>query len=130
MLFSIRNGACAFVAVSCLAGAASAEEHWVRIVEGAYFPALVHAEVGDTVLFVNETDAIHEVHATDESWTSGQIPVDGSFSLLLAEDTVLAYTASVETEGDGDGAGDETLEQNGEISFDPPPPDNDIPEDD
>lgn len=123
MLISLRKGVYTLAAFAWLAGSAVAEVHEVLIVEGAYFPPLVHAQIGDSVLFINETGGVHVVQATDESWTSGPISVDGTFSLLLMQETQLAYNASVETEGDGDGQGDETLEQNGEISYDPPPVD-------
>ncbi|MDF1728168.1 MAG: hypothetical protein P1U53_10520 [Sulfitobacter sp.] len=99
----------------CLATAASATEHEVLIVDGAYFPPLVYAELGDTVTFINDSSDNHEVQASDESWTSGIIPMDGSFALAIEVDTVLTFQATAETEGTGDGDGDVMLEQIGEV---------------
>lgn len=120
MLISLRKGACTLAAFACLAAPVLAEEHEILIVEGAYFPPLIYAEVGDTLLFVNETSGVHIVQASDETWTSGPISVNGTFSLTLTNETQLYFNASVDTEGDGDGEGDEALEQNGQVTFDPP----------
>lgn len=122
MLFSFRKGVFAFAAAAGMtATAAWAVDHQVLIVDGAYFPPLVYADPGDRLVFVNASSGVHIVQASDESWTSGPIPVDGSFTLLLDDETPLVFNASADTEGNGGASGDEFLEQIGEITYDSAP---------
>lgn len=108
-------------AVSLMGTAALALDHEVVIIDGAYFPPLVHAEPGDRLIFINNSSGTHVVQASDESWTSGPIAINGTFTLTLEEDTPLMFNASVETEGNGEEDGDIFLEQIGEITYEPVP---------
>lgn len=122
MLVSFRKGVCALAAaITMTATAAGAVDHEILIVEGAYFPPLTYAEIGDRLVFVNSSNSPHIVEGPEEAWTSGPIPVEGSYTLTLDDETPLTFMASADTEEDGDGAGDEAIEQIGQITYDPPP---------
>ena len=99
-------------------------DHEVIIVDGAYFPPFIYANIGDRIIFRNASSGVHVVEGPDESWTSGQIAIDGFFRLSLTPETPLTFRASVETEGIGAEDGDVVLEQIGEITYDPPPSDS------
>jgi plastocyanin len=130
-----RNGLTAFAAIACFAvGPATAQststsatvpamDHEVIIVDGAYFPPLIYAQVGDRLVFVNLSSGVHTVQSPAEEWTSGAIPINGTFTLTLAAETPLSFNASVETEGSSAEAGDVVLEQVGEITYEPAPVD-------
>lgn len=101
------------VATAFGATAASAEAYHVLIVEGAYFPALTHVQPGDQLIFVNNTTTSHTVSGPEASWTSGEIPASGTYTLTLNADTPTTFT------GAAPGVDAALLE--GAISFDPPP---------
>ncbi|NNE52736.1 MAG: hypothetical protein HKN30_10075 [Sulfitobacter sp.] len=119
MLTHIRKGAATVVGLALLAGPALAVDHEVLIVDGAYFPPLIYADIGDHLMFVNSSSDAHEVQAVDASWTSGTIPVDGSFSLEITDETVLTFNATADTEGNSAEQGDVLLEQVGEVVIAP-----------
>lgn len=107
--------ACA-LAVSVLGQCATASEtHEVLIVDGAYFPNLIFAQDGDSILFVNSSSDIHEVKAVDDSWTSGVISVGDSYTLELSDQTQLLFTATDDTEDLAGSTGDPYLQQVGEV---------------
>jgi plastocyanin len=118
MLTKLRTGAAAVLALAALAGPAAAMDHEVLIVDGAYFPPVIFASIGDSLTFINESSDSHEVMASDESWRSGMIPIDGTFSLEIQADTHLTFNATAETDS-SDGSGDIFLEQVGEIVLGP-----------
>lgn len=109
------RAALAATALAAFASPALSAEHEILIVDGAYFPPLIYVNYGDNVVFVNNASSAHEVKASDDSWTSGLIPLDGSFTLEIEADTYLAYQATADTEGMGDEDGDIFLEQFGEV---------------
>lgn len=118
MLNSNRARAGLLTAAATLFGAnmASADALHVLIVEGAYFPALTHVQPGDELVFINNTTTSHTVSGPEASWTSGEIPASGSYTLTLSADTPTTFT------GAAPGADAAVLE--GAISFDPPPVDD------
>ncbi|SFE03249.1 hypothetical protein SAMN04488523_104269 [Sulfitobacter brevis] len=92
MLTSLRAGVCTLATATVLiASSAQADDLTVLILEGAYFPPVVSAQIGDTIVFVNETDSEHTVSGDDEIWTSGPIPTEGSYRLALNETTPLTF---------------------------------------
>lgn len=108
MLNSYRKGALAIAAaLSFSASAAQAEEHVVLIVDGSYFPSVVFASTGDTILFKNESTATHTVSGAEAVWTSEEIHPAGEFVLQLDE--------SIPSTFSGTGGGFELA--NGEIVF-------------
>lgn len=96
-------------------------DHEVIIVDGAYFPPFIYANIGDRIIFRNESSGAHVVEGPDAVWTSGQIAIGGFFRLNLLQDTPLTFRASVDTEGTGAAGGDVVLEQIGEFTYDAPP---------
>jgi plastocyanin len=129
MLNSCRTGLYALAAAACLVGGvasaqtttAASTDHDVIIIDGAYFPALIYAQVGDRLIFENASNGVHIIEGPAESWTSGPIPIDGTFTLLLEETTPLVFSASADTEGDSVNEGDVAIEQIGEIRYDAAP---------
>jgi len=113
MLNSFRMSTFAFAAAAaCIASPAVSEEHTVLIEDGGYFPTITYAMQGDTIVFVNDSDATQTVSGPEETWTSGSIPIDGSFELALMEDTPLVFLGGVDLEGS---------DIEGQISYDPAP---------
>lgn len=106
MLHSYRKGALALAAaLTFSASAAQAEEHVVLIVDGSYFPSVIFANSGDTILFRNESGASHTVTGAEAAWTSDAIYPEGTYQLTLDSDVPATFT--------GTGGGFETA--NGEI---------------
>lgn len=130
MLISFRKGAFAFAAAATLIGsAAQAETHSVQIMDGGFFPPLIYVQPGDQIEFINSSEAVQVITGDAESWTSGEISVDGSYVLAL-DDTMPRNFVSVIIEGEadsGEGDGDddigneEALELFGEFTFEPAP---------
>ena len=89
MLKNIRTTRLALASAAVIAGAsgALAEVHDIQILNGAYFPPTTYAMPGDTIVFINSSFAEHKVVGDDKEWSSDKIPVDGTFSLVLEEDT-------------------------------------------
>lgn len=101
MLDRIYKGLCAAaLAMSVAAPPAHAETVSVLIVDGGYFPAIVHVNEGDTLVFSNASSDTHVVAGPDEAWVSEPIPVDGSFSMELTAETPPTFhgTSSNDTE--------------------------------
>ena len=95
MLNIYRNGAAALAAaLTFAASTAQAEHHTVLIVQGSYFPSVVFAAEGDTIQFYNESNASHTVVGADETWTSGTIGANGSFTLEIDEDTPSTFSGT------------------------------------
>jgi plastocyanin len=87
MLKSFCKGAAALAVVLSFSTAAQAEEHVVMIAEGAYFPNVVFAVSGDQLTFVNQTSSSQTVNGDDDSWTSGALATEESFTLELTDET-------------------------------------------
>lgn len=130
MLNSCRKGFYAIASAACLLGSASfaqdtsqatAMDHDVLIIDGAYFPDLIYAQLGDSLIFENASDGVHIIEGAAEAWTSGPIAVGGTFTLLLEDTTPLAFSASADTEGDSANDGDVVIEQIGVITYEPSP---------
>lgn len=95
MLTSYRKGACALAAaLSFAGGAAQADNIEVDIVDGTYFPSVIYASTGDNIIFYNESDATHTINGPEESWTSGPIPIDGTYRLNLTHNTPLTFSSA------------------------------------
>lgn len=117
MLISFRNRACAVAAVLMfVAPVAQAEVHSVHIVDGGYFPADVYVAAGDSIQFINQSEDAHTVSGPEESWTSGAIGADGTFTLVLEDDTPLEFGGTWSDEEN-----EEEFEIAGSFSYNPPP---------
>jgi len=86
-----------------------AAEHTVLILGEAFFPEITYANPGDTIVFVNASEAEQTVAAHDDSWTVGPIQIEQSASFQtdanMQKDYVAQNNATVL----------------GAISFDPAP---------
>lgn len=112
MLSSYRKTAGALaLAMSVFAvSGASAETRYVLIVDGAYFPSISHVQPGDQVVFTNNATGGHTVTGDAEAWTSGAIPVNGSYTLDITAETPTTFR----------GQTSDNTEFEGAISFDVP----------
>jgi plastocyanin len=103
----IRNwqlaGTVAFGIVA--ASAAQAEEHAVVVTGFSYFPAVVYAEPGDTIRFINESGEEQTVVGKDAGWTVGPLADMEEGTLTVDQETELAfysaYAEFVDMNGDG-----------------------------
>ncbi|SDF60950.1 hypothetical protein SAMN04489759_102559 [Sulfitobacter delicatus] len=112
MLSSFRKGAGMLAVVTTVFGAtgALAEARNVLIVDGAYFPALTHVQPGDQLVFINNSTTNHTITGANDAWTSGPIPVLGSYTLDVDADTPETFT--------GAGSEADAAVMEGAISFD------------
>jgi plastocyanin len=95
MLKSLRTGGFALAtATLCFAGAAQAANHTVFIVDGAYFPAVVHVAEGDNVYFTNNSEDGHVVTSANGEWTSGPLAIDARFRLKIREISDLSFSGT------------------------------------
>ncbi|NUH65862.1 hypothetical protein HTT03_11260 [Sulfitobacter sp. S0837] len=117
MLSKFRKsaGVLAVVTTAFAATHALAESRTIVIVEGDYFPALTHVEPGDELVFYNNTTVSHTVTGAGDVWTSGAIPAQGRFTLLVDADTPETFS--------GPAPGDATATLEGAITFEPAPAD-------
>ena len=130
MLNSFRKGAFAFAAAATMIGsAAQAETHSVLIMDGGFFPPIVYVQPGDDIEFTNSSDAVQTIFGAAESWTSGEIDIDGTFVLSLNDEMPQSFVATIvdgeadagEGDGDDDVGNEEALELHGEFTFEPAP---------
>lgn len=113
MLNIKRKAAAAFTAVSLTAFAAPAiaEEHSILIFDEAYYPAITYVNVGDSVVFSNESAGEHTVNGKNDAWTIGPIASGGQVIMVIEPDMQTGFT--------GETATAEYME--GNLSFSPPP---------
>lgn len=115
-------------AVSMTAAAmAQAEEHPVIVTGFSYFPAVVYAQPGDTIRFINNSGEQQTVVGKDTGWVVGPLQDLEEGTLLVEEETELAFYAAYEEEGEQpvEGANEhgsyEGAPIKAEITFDEPP---------
>ncbi len=90
-----------------------AAEHTVLILPDAYFPKITYMNPGDTVRFVNETGATHEIISKNGDWTL-EVAADGEETMVISQGVQKTfYDAASEDDGSY------TVE--GKMSFSPPP---------
>ncbi|WP_432816729.1 hypothetical protein [Sulfitobacter sp. JB4-11] len=130
MLYSFRKGAFALAAAVTLAGtAAQAETHSVLIVDGGFFPPVVHVQPGDEIEFTNNSESVQIITGDAESWTSGEIELDSTYLLAVNEELPHGFVAVIvqgeadagEGDGDTDAGNEGALELYGEFTFEPAP---------
>ena len=85
-----RRGARGVVAAAALAAAAGCggsdrapERHGITIRAFVYTPSAQAAQPGDTLVFVNHDAVPHTATALDGSWDTGDIPANGTKSVVL-----------------------------------------------
>jgi plastocyanin len=97
------------LALGILATPLGAAEHEIIILGSSFFPTVTYVQPGDSLRFINESDAAQAVIAANSAWTTG--------SLASAEEMVL----QVSTQSEGLFHGDTERTITGEISFGTPP---------
>lgn len=90
------------------AAAAQAEEHSVVVTGFSYFPAVVYAQPGDTIRFVNESGEEQTVVGKDAGWTVGPLQDLEEGLLTVDQETELAFYSAYEefVDENGDGIND------------------------
>lgn len=69
-------------------------ENRVDIKGGVFFPPVILASAGDTIVFSNDEDVTHDVTAKDDSWTTGEISPGGIAEVLVTADMVLCFKST------------------------------------
>ena len=69
----------------------------VTIVDNAFQPALLEIAVGDTVRWTNTGNLLHSATADDDSWTSGTISLDGTYSRTFDTQGIYPYHCTFHT---------------------------------
>lgn len=119
MLNSFRKGGLALAtAAVCLASAAQADNHNILIVDGAYFPEILHVKADDNVYFRNNSADAHTIVSENGEWTTGELPVDSSFRVKVRDITELNFS----------GVGPDGEAITGYLTFELAPVDQDIDE--
>ena len=110
----VRKWYFAGVAILGMSAAAQAEEHTVVVTGFSYFPAVVYAQPGDTIRFVNESGEEQTVVGKDAGWIVGPLQDLEEGHLTVEQETELAFFAAYEEFVDADGDGVNDLEAGGE----------------
>lgn len=99
MLRSIQKLALAAALAATLAPAAFADgestnEHTVMVLGASFFPRVTYASPGDTVRFINASEAEQSIVAKDENWTVGPIAIEGEeiFTVFAGMKTISAWS--------------------------------------
>lgn len=114
---------------------ASAAQHEVLILDGAFFPAITHVQPGDTVVFVNMDQRPRRVFGENYGFTSPMIRREQSWALNIVANMRNEYYSKsfheYETSypiGEGSGSGETHADttssgspMRGILSYAPPP---------
>lgn len=87
------------------AATAQAEEHAVVVTGFSYFPAVVYAQPGDTIRFVNESGEEQTVVGKDAGWVIGPLQNLEEGTLMVDQETELAFYSAYQEDGEQDGDG-------------------------
>jgi plastocyanin len=93
-----------------MAGTAHAEEHMIVLTGFSYFPAVTYAKPGDTVRFINESGEEQTVVGKDAGWVVGPLNDQQEGTLVVSEETELAFFAAHGNFLDEDGDGENDLD--------------------
>ena len=99
------------------ATSASAFDFTVVMEEGAFNPEITYVVPGDTVTFLNNTDAVEEATSgletwklgNLETWKTGELNVNESYILEITSETKLTFSYASD------------IEKTGALSFEPAP---------
>lgn len=83
----------------------AATEHVIVLTGFSYFPAVTYAHPGDTIRFVNESGGFETVVGKDAGWYIGPLANAEQATLVVTEDTELAFFSAYGlcTQGQGGG---------------------------
>jgi plastocyanin len=125
---SLRKGAIAFVAFTAALNAGPAvaqsflQSQNVLILDEAFFPDVIYVKPGDELVFINHAAATRTVTGADAVWTSGELSKGDTFFYVVDESSPLEFTSIFE--------GEEGQIYQGTLSFDDPPSNTDMGDDD
>jgi plastocyanin len=86
----------AFIGFMGLAQAAKSEEHVIIIMSDAFFPSVTYVETGDSVRFVNASNAAKMVVSSGTGWTIGPLTTGEEAVLPVKADTALEFATDAE----------------------------------
>lgn len=89
------------VVASGFAASASADTHNVIFVDGGFYPEVTYLDPGDIVIFTNEAESALTAEADDQSWSTGLLAQNASYSLPITSATVLTYSVAGDSEKAG-----------------------------
>ncbi|MEP4198623.1 MAG: hypothetical protein ABJL99_23620 [Aliishimia sp.] len=122
-----------------IAAPVAAEEHIVVLTGFTYFPNVTYADPGDTIRFVNESGEEETVVGRDTGWTVGPLADNEEGTLVITEETELAFFSAYTPASGGEASTDdpdatdvigdnfgtyEDADITAEISFEDPPQNN------
>lgn len=121
----VRNWYLAGAATLGIAAAATAqaEEHAVVLTGFSYFPAVVYAQPGDTIRFINESGEEQTVVGKDAGWVVGPLQDLQEGMLTVDQETELAFYAAYQEFVDLDGDGENDLDKDSGTGNDTVPQD-------
>lgn len=91
-----------------MAAPAVAEEHVVILTGFSYFPSVTYAQPGDTVRFVNQSGDEETVVGRDVGWVVGPLQDQDEGTLVVNEETELAFFSAYTACDDSSCSGDST----------------------
>jgi plastocyanin len=86
-----RAAALAAALAGCAGAAARPARHDIAIRAFAYQPASEPVHAGDTLVFVNHDPVPHTATAADGAWDTGQIPANGTRTVVVGDRGIGAY---------------------------------------
>ncbi|MEX6632931.1 plastocyanin/azurin family copper-binding protein [Hyphococcus lacteus] len=80
------------ITIAAACGPVTAETHIVSIQGLEFVPATLDAQVGDTVVWVNEDVLVHTATADNGAWDSGTMQAGDEWSVVLEASGIVDYT--------------------------------------
>ncbi|SFR42350.1 hypothetical protein [Litoreibacter janthinus] len=111
--FVLSCAACAVAITAGVAGATGIEddetlgigdqmaERRVDIKGGVFFPPMILAGAGETIIIRNQEDEVHDATALDGSWTTGPIQPGALAEVTVSADMVLCFKSTTNEEYKG-----------------------------
>lgn len=97
--FILRAGATA-VALTCAAGAASAENYRILMLDYAFFPEISYVLPGDTITFVNASGTTRTIEAQDAEWLIEDLADGGESTLAITQGMKNEYSTVALADGE------------------------------
>ena len=66
----------------------------IYLIGSDFFPEEVHAQLGDTLMFVNLTNSNQLIEANDGSWASGTLGYHNTYPIMLDHETDWDFTGT------------------------------------
>lgn len=118
LLIGLTSGAGVFANET---GTVLSNDYEVLLVEGRFFPETTYLKPGDRIIFVNMTDSDASAAAADDSWSTGTLGVDGTYTLEITPEIHTTFNLASAASAATDATDAEGTPGIGYISFDPAP---------